>query len=83
MLTPDPQELIIFFVEPLFGKLVGNMFIAFWHTYSDSPTLAESSSAVFNHVSSIHTNMHSFEETWFTIFRLSRIKIYTFLMVVL
>ena len=67
-LTPDPRELIIFFVEHLFGKLVGNVFIAFWHTYySDSPTLAESSSAVFNLVYSIHTNLHSFEETQFTI----------------
>ena len=33
------------------------------YTYSDSPTLAECFCAIFNHVSSIHTSLHSFEVT--------------------
>ena len=37
---------LFFFVEHLFWKISGNVFIAIWHTYSDSPTLAESVSAV-------------------------------------
>ena len=65
-LTPDPRELTIFFVESCFVKLVGN---AFWYAYSDSPTLAECSSAILNHVSSIHINLQSFEATRFAISR--------------
>ena len=40
-----------FCVESIFGKLVGNMFCAFWYAYSDSPNLAECSCAIFNHIS--------------------------------
>ena len=36
------------FVESRFGKLVGNLFFCILYTYSDSPTLAECSSAILN-----------------------------------